>query len=104
MEKRKLGKSSIEISRVGLGGATFGREIDEKTSIEILNYALDNGITFIDTAEAYGGGNVRAYRKRVLGIDDVRETTGEDHSSEKIIGRWLKSTGRRKEIVLETKV
>jgi aryl-alcohol dehydrogenase-like predicted oxidoreductase len=104
MEKRTLGKSGIEISRLALGCATFGREIDEKCSREIMEYALEKGITLFDTAESYGGGQARAYRKRVFGIDDIRETTGENHSSEKIIGRWLKNTGLRKQTILQTKI
>ena len=93
----------IRLSRLGLGGALFGREIDEAASREILDYALDQGISFIDTAESYGGGDARSYRQKVLGVDDVREVSDETHSSEKIIGRWLRDRNNRKEFRLCTK-
>jgi aryl-alcohol dehydrogenase-like predicted oxidoreductase len=92
------------VSRLGLGCTTFGREIDEATSFQIMDYAVAKSITLFDTAEAYGGGQARAYRRQSFGIDDVREVSGEMHSSEKIIGRWLKSRGCRDRIVLQTKV
>jgi aryl-alcohol dehydrogenase-like predicted oxidoreductase len=94
----------MEVSRIGLGCTTFGREIDEATSFQIMDYAVAHSITLFDTAEAYGGGQARAYRRESLGIDDVREVSGEMHSSEKIIGRWLKARGGRGQIILQTKV
>ncbi len=92
------------MGRIGLGCATFGREIDEETSFRIMDQAFESGITLFDTAESYGGGHSREYRRQYLGVDDQREVSGEMHSSEKIIGKWLQSTGVRKEIVLLTKV
>ena len=92
------------ISAIGLGCATFGREIDEETSLKLLDYAVEKGITFLDTAEAYGGGNSHTYRIQEYGLDDKREVTHEMHSSEKIIGRWIKCRGCRNEITLSTKV
>lgn len=99
-----IGKSSLTLSAIGLGCATFGREIDEATSIDLLDYALDKGIQFLDTAEIYGGGNAQAYRRENLKVDDVREVSGEMHSSELILGRWLKSRGVRDQVTLCTKV
>ena len=104
MERRTLGKSGISASRIGLGCATFGREIPEETAFQIMDYAVERDITLFDTAEGYGGGQARQYRKQLLGVDDEREVSGEMHSSEKIIGRWLRATGMRKRIVLLTKV
>ena len=104
MQKSPLGKTSIQISRIGLGCATFGREIDEATAFQIMDYAIEKGINFFDTAEIYGGGQSREYRRKYLGVDDVREVSNEYHSSERIIGRWLKARGCRSEIVLESKV
>lgn len=104
MEKRKLGTTDLAVSRIGLGCVTFGREIDEAASFAVMDYALAHGVTLFDTAEAYGGGQARAYRRDIFGIDDIRETSGEFHSSEKIIGRWLKARGCRDRIVLQTKV
>ena len=103
MTRNRIGSCGLEVSRLGLGCVTFGREIDERQSFEILDYAFERGITLFDTAESYGGGQAREYR-RSLGIDDIREAGGEMHSSEKIIGRWLQSTGVRKQVVLQTKI
>lgn len=98
-----LGRSALQIPRIALGGGCFGREIDEIASWDLLDYALSRGLNLIDTAELYGGGNAREYRKRVYGIDDVREVSGEMHSSEKIIGRWMRERKNRSQIVLCTK-
>jgi len=104
MEERLLGKTGIKVSRIGLGCATFGREIDEAMAFQIMDYALEKGITLFDTAESYGGGQARECRRRVFQLEEIREVSGEFHSSEKIIGRWLKARGCRNQIVLETKV
>lgn len=104
LETRQLGTTQIRIPRIGLGCATFGREIDEDTSFRIMDYAVEHGITLFDTAEAYGAGQSLSYRKQKLGLDEQREATTEFHSSEKIIGRWLKSRGLRKKIILVSKI
>ena len=103
-ETRPLGKTGILVPRVGLGCATFGREIDEDTSFAIMDYAVEHGITLFDTAEAYGGGQAHESRRQKLGLDEQREVTKEFHSSEKIIGRWLRSRGLRKQIILVSKI
>lgn len=104
MEMRPLGSSGITVSRLGLGTATFGREIDEAGSFRIMDAALESGITLFDTAEAYGGGQARQHRRDRMGVDDVREVSGEMHSSEKILGRWIKSRGVRSQVTIQTKV
>jgi aryl-alcohol dehydrogenase-like predicted oxidoreductase len=104
LENRQVGKTGIQVSQLGLGCVTFGREIDEKASFAIMSGALDRGINLFDTAEAYGGGNAQQYRKTVLGVEDVREVSSEMHSSEITIGRWLKDVGARSRIVLQSKV
>lgn len=104
VKRQKLGQTGAEVSRLGLGCATFGREIDEATSFRLMDYAITHGISLFDTAEAYGGGQARDYRRSQLQIDDVREVSDEQHSSEKIIGRWLRATAHRKEIFLVSKV
>lgn len=102
--QRTLGRSSLVVSQLGLGCTTFGREITEADAFQLMDFALANGITLFDTAEAYGGGQARAYRREQLGVDDVREVSDEMHSSEKIIGRWFKARGTRDQITLVTKV
>jgi 1-deoxyxylulose-5-phosphate synthase len=81
MEYRRLGRSDLRVSAIGLGGATFGREIDQPTAFAVLDRALERGITLFDTAEAYSAGR-----------------------SEEILGRWIASRSARAQIVLTTKV
>jgi 1-deoxyxylulose-5-phosphate synthase len=100
---RPIGRTGIKVSRIGLGCTTFGREIDDEMSFAIMDHAFELGIRLFDTAEAYGGGQSREYRRQVYGVDDQREIGGEMHSSEKIIGRWLRSRGVRDDVVLLTK-
>lgn len=104
LDTKPLGRSGKQISAIGLGCVTFGREIDEDQSYRILDYAVENGITFLDTAEAYGGGQAREGRNLSYGIKDVRETTGEMSSSERIIGRWMRARNNRDEVTICTKV
>ena len=103
VEQVPLGRSGLTTSSIGLGCVTFGREIDRDTSFDLLDYALENGINFLDTAEAYGGGNSQISRKQTYGVSDQREVTTEMHSSETIIGRWLKKTGNRDHMIICTK-
>jgi aryl-alcohol dehydrogenase-like predicted oxidoreductase len=81
MNYRTLGRSDLRVSAIGLGGATFGREIDERAAFEVLDRALERGVTLFDTAAAYSNG-----------------------ASETIVGRWLASRGVRRQIMLATKV
>jgi len=104
MEIRKLGNTDIDVPTLGLGGATFGREIDQGKSFEVIDYAFDHGIRFFDTAENYGGGNAREYRRDTMQVDDIRETSGEMSSSELTLGRWLKARDVREDVVLCTKM
>ena len=58
MQKRKLGKSNLEVSAMGLGcmgmSFSYGPPKDKKEMTELLHAAVDRGITFFDTAEVYG--------------------------------------------------
>ncbi|HZU80286.1 MAG TPA: aldo/keto reductase [Acidimicrobiales bacterium] len=85
MQHLRLGRSGLPVSKLCLGTMTFGLQCDEPTSVAILDKALDGGITFLDTADAYP-----------LGGDF--STAGR---TEEIIGRYL--AGRRDDIVLATK-
>lgn len=104
MEQRSIGRTDMTISRIGLGCVTFGREIDEDDSFRVLDHAAENGVTFFDSSEAYGGGNAKQGRMAMYGVDDTREATTEMNSSEKILGRWLSKRGSRDPLVICTKV
>jgi len=56
MEYRKLGSSGLEVSAIGLGTNNFGRRVDAAGTARVLAEALDKGVTFIDTANIYSGG------------------------------------------------
>ena len=104
MDRKPLGRSGRTLTPIGLGCVTFGREIDQEQSFRILDYAIEKEISWLDTAEIYGGGQSRAGRRDTLGIEDEREVTGEISSSEKIIGRWLSERNCRDQIDICTKV
>src|ERR1700749_4773262 len=58
MQKRKLGKSNLEVSAIGLGcmgmSFSYGPPKDKKEMISLLHAAVERGVTFFDTAEVYG--------------------------------------------------
>src|SRR5271170_14331 len=58
MQKRKLGKSNLEVSAIGLGcmgmSFSYGPAKDKQEMISLLRAAVDRGVTFFDTAEVYG--------------------------------------------------
>jgi aryl-alcohol dehydrogenase-like predicted oxidoreductase len=58
LQKRKLGKSNLEVSAIGFGcmglNFAYGQTMERKDAIELLRAAVDKGVTFFDTAEAYG--------------------------------------------------
>ena len=88
MEYRPLGTTGLMVSAFCLGTMTFGEQNSEAEGHEQLDFALDHGINFIDTAEMYA-------------IPPKPETQG---STERIIGTWLAARGNRDKIVLATKV
>jgi aryl-alcohol dehydrogenase-like predicted oxidoreductase len=65
VETRRIG--SLEVSVVGLGCNNFGRRIDEAATRAVLEVALEQGITFLDTADNYGDGRSEAFIGRALG-------------------------------------
>jgi len=88
MEYRRLGRSDIEVSIICLGSMTWGEQNSEAEGFAQMDYAVDRGINFIDTAEMYAA-------------PPRRETCGR---SEEIIGNWLAARGGRDKIVLATKI
>jgi aryl-alcohol dehydrogenase-like predicted oxidoreductase len=83
IEKRSLGKSGIEVTKIGLGlwaiGGDEWGEVDDRESLDMIDAALDLGINFFDTADVYGMGH-----------------------SEKLLGRAMK--GRRDAFVVASKI
>ncbi len=72
MKYRPLGRTGLEVSEICLGTMTYGQQNTEAEGHQQLDYALDQGINFIDTAELYS-------------IPPKAETAG---STERIIGNW----------------
>lgn len=86
--RRPIGTSGLEVAPLALGGNVFDWTADEETSFAILDAFVDAGGTMIDTADVYS-----AWAQGHSG--------GE---SERLIGRWLKRSGRRDQVVIATKV
>jgi aryl-alcohol dehydrogenase-like predicted oxidoreductase len=88
MEYRTLGNTEIKVSVLGLGTMTFGEQNSEAQGHEQIDYALDQGVNLIDTAEMYS-------------VPPRVETYG---STERIIGTWFRKGRKRDKVVLCTKV
>lgn len=88
MDYNLLPNTDIKVSKICLGTMTWGRQNTEDEGHEQMDYAVDQGINFFDTAELYP-------------VPANAETQGE---TERIIGSWFKKTGRRDQIILATKI
>lgn len=89
MKYVKLGSSSLEVSAVCLGSMTWGVQNNQADADAQLNYAQQQGINFIDTAEMYA-------------VPPTKETYG---ATETIIGNWLaQKPSQRKEVVIASKI
>jgi aryl-alcohol dehydrogenase-like predicted oxidoreductase len=88
MKYTSLPNSDIKVSKICLGSMTWGHQNTEEEGHAQINYALEQGVNFIDTAEMYS-------------TPASKETQG---STEKIIGTWFKKTGNRDKVVLATKI
>ncbi len=88
MELRQLGRTDLRVSAICLGTMTWGQQNTEAEGHAQLDYALGQGVNFLDTAEAYS-------------IPPRPETQG---STERIIGSWFKARKNRDKVILATKV
>lgn len=88
MEYRELGRTGLKVSTVCLGTMTYGEQNTEAEGHAQLDYALERGVNFLDTAELYA-------------IPPKPETQG---STERIIGSWLKQRGKRNQVLIATKI
>jgi aryl-alcohol dehydrogenase-like predicted oxidoreductase len=88
MDYRLLGRTDLKVSLICLGTMTWGEQNTEADGHAQMDYALDQGINFFDTAEMYS-------------IPPRPETQG---STERIIGSWFKARGSRDKVILASKV
>ncbi|KXZ51028.1 hypothetical protein GPECTOR_14g268 [Gonium pectorale] len=88
MRRQKLGNSDLEVPIVCLGTMTWGEQNTEEEAFAQLDYALEAGVNFIDTAELYP-------------VPPRPETAGR---TETYIGNWLKARGCRDKVIIATKV
>lgn len=88
MQTRPLGRSGLTVAPLAFGGNVFGWTADEKTSFDLLDRFVERGFNLIDTADVYS----RWARGHQGG------------ESETVIGKWLKKTKRRGDVLIATKV
>lgn len=88
MHYRKLGRTELNVSLIGLGTMTWGNQNTQEEGFEQMDYALDRGINFFDTAEMYA-------------IPPTAERFG---TTETIIGNWFAQRGTRDKVILATKI
>lgn len=81
-------KTDIKVSKICLGTMTFGNQNSESDAHEQMNYALNEGVNFFDTAEMYA----------------VPPSAATQGKTEEYIGSWFAKTGNRKDVVLATKI
>jgi len=85
---RKLGRTDLEVSLIGLGTMTWGKQNTQSEGFEQMDYALERGINFFDTAEMYA-------------IPPSPQTYG---TTETIIGNWFAQRGQRDKVILASKI
>ena len=88
MEYRRLPNTDLDVSKICLGTMTWGKQNTEYEAHQQMNYALDKGVNFWDTAELYP-------------VPSDRNTQG---STEEIIGNWFKKNGNRDKVILASKI
>jgi aryl-alcohol dehydrogenase-like predicted oxidoreductase len=88
MKYKTLGSSRLKVSEVCLGTMTWGQQNNETEGHAQMDYAVEKGVNFFDTAELYP-------------IPPRSETYGK---TEEIIGTWFRKSGKRKDIILMSKV
>ena len=88
MNYRKLGNTDLEVSTICLGTMTWGEQNTQREGFEQMDYALDQGVNFWDTAELYA-------------VPPKAETFGH---TETIIGNWFEKNKKRDKVILATKV
>jgi aryl-alcohol dehydrogenase-like predicted oxidoreductase len=80
-EQRRFGRTGLKVAPLSFGTMTLGEPVDEKTSYELLDLALERGVNFLDCANMYNAG-----------------------FTETVLGRWFASRGVRERVILSSKV
>ena len=88
MKFKKLGNTDLKVSAICLGTMTWGKQNNQQEAFELMDYALDQGINFFDTAEMYS-------------VPVSKDTFGK---TETIIGNWFRERNNREKVVLATKI
>ena len=88
MNYKKLGNTDIDVSTICLGTMTWGEQNTQEEGFEQMNYALEQGVNFWDTAELYA-------------IPPKKNTYGK---TEEVIGNWFQESKRRDKVILATKI
>ena len=88
MKFKKLGNTDLEVSLICLGTMTYGEQNTQKEGFEQMDYAVDSGVNFFDTAELYA-------------IPPKAKTYGK---TEEIIGNWFGERKNRNKIILASKI
>ena len=88
MNYRKLGNTDLDVSTICLGTMTWGEQNTQEEAFKQMDYALDQGVNFWDTAELYA-------------VPPKSETFG---YTETIIGNWFEKNKKREKVILATKV
>jgi aryl-alcohol dehydrogenase-like predicted oxidoreductase len=88
MNYKKLGNTDLNVSTICLGTMTWGEQNTQEEAFEQMNYSLENGVNFWDTAELYA-------------VPPKKETYG---FTEEIIGNWFEKTKKRDQVILASKV
>ncbi|MBQ4801684.1 aldo/keto reductase [Aquimarina sp. MMG015] len=88
MKYTTLPNTDIKVSKICLGSMTWGEQNTELEGHQQIDYAINQGVNFIDTAELYS-------------VPAKKETQG---STERIIGSWLKKSGKRDKVVIASKI
>jgi aryl-alcohol dehydrogenase-like predicted oxidoreductase len=88
MKMKPLGRTSVQVSEICLGTMTWGKQNTEAEGHAQMDYAVEHGINFFDTAEMYA-------------VPPDASTYGK---TEEIIGTWFEKTGKRDQVVLASKV
>ncbi|SVA98183.1 uncharacterized protein METZ01_LOCUS151037 [marine metagenome] len=88
MKYRKLGTTDIDVSVICLGTMTFGEQNSQQDGYDQMDYALERGVNFFDTAELYA-------------VMPRKETYGK---TEEIIGNWFQQKKNRSKVILASKI